>query len=66
MNQHFAKRILAVLETMDGQFTANQVRDRVINQYGHMKYIENTTSVGAFLSRYCVNLGDKMWTKKED
>jgi len=51
---------------MDGQFTANQVRDRVINQYGHMKYIENTTSVGSFLNRHCVNLGDRMWTKKED
>jgi len=66
MNQHFAKRILVVLETMDGQFTANQVRDRVINQFGHMKYVENTTAVGSFLSRYCVNLGDRMWTKRKE
>tara|TARA_B100000963_G_C22352216_1_gene547811 strand:- start:100 stop:300 length:201 start_codon:yes stop_codon:yes gene_type:complete len=66
MNKFFAEKILIILENMDGQFTANQVRDRVINQFGHMHYIENTTSVGAFLGRYCVNLGNRMWTKKEE
>ena len=66
MNKLFADKILVVLENIDGVFTANQIRDRVINQFGHMRYIENTTSVGAFLSRHCVNLGDRMWTKKEE
>ena len=66
MNKLFADKILLVLENIDGVFTANQIRDRVINQFGHMRYIENTTSVGAFLSRHCVNLGDRMWTKKEE
>ena len=66
MNKLFADKILIVLENIDGVFTANQIRDRVINQFGHMRYIENTTSVGAFLSRHCVNLGDRMWTKKEE
>jgi len=66
MNKFFAKKILIVLEGMDGEFTANQVRDRVINQFGHMRYIENTTSVGSFLNRHCVNLGNKMWTKRRD
>ena len=66
MNKFFADKILAVLENADGVFTANQIRDRVINQFGYMRYIENTTSVGAFLSKQCVHLGDKMWTKKEE
>ena len=56
MNKFFADKILAVLENADGVFTANQIRDRVINQFGYMRYIENTTSVGAFLSKHCVHL----------
>lgn len=69
MNQWFEKQILKQLELTTGEFTASQIRDRIINRTGYRVMLGNTTQVAAFLrvkKANCISLGRGKWQKAEE
>ena len=69
MNQWFKKEILKELETITGEFTASQIRDKIINRTGYRVMLGNTTQVAAFLrvkEANCISLKKGKWQKKEE
>jgi len=69
MNQWFKNQILKELENTTGEFTANQIRDRIINRTGYRVMLGNTTQVAAFLrvkQANCVSLGRGKWKRAEE
>tara|TARA_R100000353_G_scaffold50505_1_gene40033 strand:- start:6556 stop:6780 length:225 start_codon:yes stop_codon:yes gene_type:complete len=52
MNKFLQKWIDELIPEMQDGFSANQMKDRLIDHGKTLKYLENTTSIGYYLSKH--------------
>ena len=52
MNKFLQRWIDELIPEMHDGFSANQMKDRLIDYGKTLKYLENTTSIGAYLSKH--------------
>jgi hypothetical protein len=65
MNKHFERWVLQVLEEMEGTFTVDDVRTKILDVRGYSKMIESNNVIGYILNRECVQAGIGLWKKVE-
>ena len=64
MNKHFERWVLQALVGMEGTFTVEDVRTRVLDARGDSKMIESNNVIAYILNRECVQVKAGLWKKK--
>ena len=57
-----------IIKDIKGPFTAMMIREKLVEKHG-TNYVANNTSIGQFLSKYCIVVGkinDRLSYKKRD
>tara|TARA_R100000734_G_C3291883_1_gene83612 strand:- start:612 stop:836 length:225 start_codon:yes stop_codon:yes gene_type:complete len=52
MNSFLSKKIDKEIPNMPDGFSAAQMKDRMVDKMKTLRYLENTTTIGSYLSRH--------------
>jgi hypothetical protein len=68
MNKIFTRWVLKELPLMPKTFTAEQLKQRIVDKHG-TNYIEVNTSIGQWLTEHCIVVGEingrQLYTRRE-